>query len=195
MSSERGVRAEGSRRCVPASALGTFQPEVLYQPPKLNALDHESHVSTEHVTVVRDGPDFVLDNLGAPFLISPKSDPGCEDLGSPSACPRAGVERVVVVLGGGNDSVRIDLGRSGHGVKQHAFGGSGEDELRGRGGKQKLKGGDGEDFARGGGGPDKLFGGFDEDADTLIGGRGDDFCSGGVEDTFIGCETTAIAIP
>ena len=97
-------------------ALATFQPDVLYKPPVIKAIDHEGHMSVEDVVIRREGSDFTFDSSPSPFKIHAQSDPGCVDAAKVS-CPRAGVEKVVALLGAMNDSADIDLGKSADKVR------------------------------------------------------------------------------
>jgi hypothetical protein len=158
-------------------ALATFQGTVLYDPPLLKFTDFSGHMSEENVIVRRAGADFTMTASPSPPTIDGDSDPGCEFTSGGVSCPRAGVERIVILLGGIADSVDIDLGASATAVDQIAKGQDGADDLVGGAGTQTLLGGPGEDTLRGGPG-----------ADFLRGGPGTDVCFAQPIDTVIGCE-------
>jgi PKD repeat protein len=86
----------------------------------------------------------------------------------------AGISRIVVVTGAGDDRVTI-----GGNIDLIAIldGGDGDDRLQGGGGPSILLGGDGNDRLRGGGGRDLLIGG--RGADRIAGNRGEDLLVGG----------------
>jgi len=162
-------------------AWATFTPTVLYKPPVIKALDHSSHSSVENVEVRRVDSNFTFNSSPAPFVIDPGSDPGCDN-DAVVSCPKAGVKKIVVLLGALNDSADIRLGASADKVKQIVKGQDGEDELVGGKGIQKLSGGDQNDTLIGGPGPD-----------ILIGGQGEDICDGGSgHDEFISCEAAPV---
>jgi Ca2+-binding RTX toxin-like protein len=79
------------------------------------------------------------------------------------------VDRIVVILGGGNDTLTIDQD-----VRLTAVidGGSGNDKLSGGGGSNLIWGGDGDDELNGGVGRDLLIGG--RGADKILAYSGDD---------------------
>ena len=159
-------------------AWATFQPTVLYDPPFIKTIDYQSHDSIEEVVVRRDGADFTFTSSPTPFTMAPGSEPGCEFIPNGIACPRAGVETIVVRLGALDDSADVDLGASANQVEQVVRGGDDADELKGGAGPQRLHGDAGEDTLRGGPGDD-----------VLRGGAGTDVClPGGGDDTVIGCE-------
>ena len=85
------------------------------------------------------------------------------------AAPAAGVQRVVVLLGNGNDVLTVDGSVTAPVI---ALGGGGNDQLKGGAGTSVLVGGDGDDALTGGTGRDLLVGGTG--ADRLNGGAGDD---------------------
>jgi hypothetical protein len=164
------------------TALATFQPNLLYKPPVIEMRDIDSHNSVEDVTVRRVGSDFTFHNEVSPVMLDPASDPGCETQAKVVACPRAGIEKIVVKLGNMDDAGDIDLGKSADKVKQILKGQDGEDGLTGAAGVQKLVGGNQNDALIGGPGPD-----------ILIGGSGEDICDGGPgHDEFIGCEAVPV---
>jgi hypothetical protein len=158
-------------------ALATFQGTVLYDPPLLKLTDFSGHMSEENVIVRRDGPDYTLTATPSPPTIDGDSDPGCEFISGGVSCPRAGVERIVILLGGIDDSADIDLGASAATVEQIVRGQDGEDDLVGGAGVQVFHGGPDGDTLRGGPG-----------ADVLRGGEGTDVCFAQPIDTVIGCE-------
>lgn len=108
---------------------------------------------------------------------------GCTRL-SASRVQCAQVEKIVIYLGGRDDTVLYD---SAVPTEQH--GGDGDDSLHGGSGADVLQGGDGNDTMTGGLGPDQLFGGDGDDvldeppADAggnfLQGGHGNDKIDGG----------------
>ena len=158
-------------------AVATTLPTVRYQPPTVKVKDHELHMSVEDVVIRRDGKDFTFTNPVS-FGIDPASDNGCEFITGGVACPRTGVEKIVVLLNDMNDSADIDLGKSANKVKQILKGQDDNDDLTGGAGPQKLLGGEGNDELFGGPGPD-----------MLDGGPGIDVCIGNSnKDTFKNCE-------
>jgi hypothetical protein len=160
-------------------ALATFQPELLYQPPLLKLRDYKTHVSFESVVAERVGPDIGITSEPSPVALDPKSDPGCEGILGGFKCPVAGVDRLVINLGGNDDSALIDLGAHASKVpSQIVRGGPDEDTLTGKAGTQRFVGGSEDDILRGGPG-----------RDVLIGGPGDDTCRGGQgRDVLKSCE-------
>lgn len=160
-------------------ALATFQPNIFYDPPLIKVTDIASHNSTEVMTIRRDGPNFTFHNEISPPMVDPASEPGCEPQGGVIACPRAGVEKIIVLLGNMDDTASIKLGDSAGKVRQVVKGQDDHDDLFGGPGTQKLVGGFGDDEIYGEAGRDKL-----------IGGPGTDICVGSAQDdTFKGCET------
>ncbi len=145
-------------------ALATFQGSVLYKPPLLKFTDFSSHNSQEDVIVRREGSDLTITSFPAPPNIDPASDPGCESISGGVSCPRQGVEKLLVLLGGAVDSADIDLGASADKVKQVIKGQADGDVLNGGDGTQKLKGGKGSDELMGGPGKDILIGGPGQDS-------------------------------
>ena len=161
-----------------AAAWATFQPSLVYDPPKIVALDHPEHDSAENVTVRREGSAFSFDSDPTPFQTT---SPECE-VTSVVSCPRGGIEKIVVFLGTLNDQADIDLDASAEDVTQVIKGQDGEDTLVGHEGVQKLAGGDDADILRGGAGPD-----------ILKGGPGTDTCDGGPgHDEFLSCEQAPV---
>lgn len=79
--------------------------------------------------------------------------------------PRAGIARVVITAGGGDDVVHD---RSGFGAI--IYGGTGNDTIHGYGGDDRIFGGSGDDTIYGYGGNDVIWGGGG--TDTLDGGAG-----------------------
>ena len=112
-------------------------------------------------------------------------------IGYDTTVPAAGVKRVVVRGGPGDDVVSVDAfgkpaaiyGEAGDDTltggtgKDQLFGGGGDDTLDGAVGNDLLHGDDGEDTFRGGAGNDALFG--DAGSDTLYGDAGRDVLRGG----------------
>ena len=103
-------------------------------------------------------------------------------------CNRAGVARIEISAGDGNDVVTV---RSG-GLPVRVSGGAGGDRLDTGGEVDELLGGDGADRLRGGGGVDRLSGGAGDDdlgggpdPDMLLGKAGDDTLSGGAGPDFV----------
>jgi hypothetical protein len=94
----------------------------------------------------------------------------------------AGVSRVNITLGDGNDTLTVGSGivgvfcESGLG-NDTLSGGNGADTLTGGGGKDSILGGAGDDRISGLSSPDRLFGG--EGSDRVYGGDGDDWLDGG----------------
>jgi hypothetical protein len=92
-----------------------------------------------------------------------------------------GNQRQIIMGLGGNDTIRGGNGGD------CLVGGDGADKLYGGNAKDVLLGGDGDDLLDGGNGKDTLDGGSG-DADTCLGGNGND--------VLVGCElTTAPAAP
>lgn len=152
-----------------ASALATFQPGLLYDPPLIHARDYQAHASVENVTVARSGNDIVVTNEPSPYALEPESDSGCESVLGGWACPVAGVDRLLVTLGDMPDTADVDLGGLARRVPaQIVRGGPGADDIDGGARGQRLAGGSGRDTLKGGPGDD-----------LLVGGPGDDTCRGG----------------
>jgi Ca2+-binding RTX toxin-like protein len=161
-----------------APALATFQPLLLYDPPKITLKDLPAHISAENTHVYRAAGDLVLESQPAGISLDPESKPGCEPGGSGYLCARQGVERILVTLGELGDQLTVDLGASANKVRLTAKGEAGADSLEGGPGKQVLIGGGEADTLIGGPGPD-----------VLRGGPGSDDCRGGPgDDRLIGCE-------
>jgi hypothetical protein len=161
-----------------AAAWATFQPSLVYDPPKIVALDHPEHDSAENVTVRREGSAFTFASTPTPFQTN---SPECE-ITTVVSCPRAGIERIVVFLGTLDDQADIDLNASAEEVTQVLKGQDGEDTLVGHEGIQRLAGGADDDILRGGPGPD-----------ILKGGNGTDTCDGGPgHDEFLSCEQAPV---
>lgn len=98
----------------------------------------------------------------------------------------AAVTRIEVDARGGNDVVRLDLGRQAIQVPAEIHGGGGSDVLVGGAGGDRISGDDGNDVLRGGAGADTLEGGAGDNwlhggagADSLSGGPGLDLLDGG----------------
>ncbi len=91
--------------------------------------------------------------------------PGCTQAGAPFLvnCPAAGVMRITVDVGGGDDTVVVS--------------GAIPAIIRGGAGADTLTGGNGDDLLLGGGGADTLNGGLGDD--VLVGGAGADVLIGG----------------
>lgn len=159
-------------------ALATNIPVLHYDPPKIKFQDLPGTPSTEHLTVTKQGSDFVFaTSVGtAP---APGNEPGCTDTTDTMFhCPVAGIRKIVINLGLLGDTATIDLGSKADKVKQVLNGGEDPDELQGGPGKQKLNGDAGGDTLIGGPGPD-----------VLDGGPGDDACDGGPgKDELRSCE-------
>ena len=161
-----------------AAAWATFQPSLVYDPPKIVARDHPEHDSAENVTVRREGSAFTFASTPTPFQTS---SPECENT-SVISCPRGGIERIVVFLGTLDDQADIDLNASAEEVTQVLKGQDGEDTLVGHEGIQRLAGGADDDILRGGPGPD-----------ILKGGNGTDTCDGGPgHDELLSCEQAPV---
>ncbi|WP_439625772.1 CAP domain-containing protein [Gemmata sp.] len=79
--------------------------------------------------------------------------------------PRAGVTRVVISAGGGDDVIR-----DGSGFGAFIYGGTGDDTIYGTGGDDRIYGGAGNDRIYGGAGNDVIWGGGG--TDTVDGGVG-----------------------
>jgi Ca2+-binding RTX toxin-like protein len=71
-------------------------------------------------------------------------------------------------------------------------GGLGDDELFGEEGDDRLFGGDGADDIEGEAGDDYLFAAGDGEADTAVGGAGNDTCVVDEQDSLCGCENAII---
>ena len=92
---------------------------------------------------------------------------GCRSRGANAVeCDAAGVRRIVVLAGDGDDEVVTSVG-----TETVIRGGDGDDLLEGGEGPDMLDGGRGDDVLLGGNGPDVLDGG--PGADDLSGGRED----------------------
>jgi uncharacterized protein YkwD len=81
------------------------------------------------------------------------------------AYPKAGITRVVVTAGAGDDIIR-----DGSGFGAFLYGGMGDDTINGNGGADRIYGGEGNDTLNGGDGDDIIWGGGG--TDTLNGGAG-----------------------
>lgn len=79
--------------------------------------------------------------------------------------PKAGINRVVVTAGAGDDFIR-----DGSGLGAFLYGGLGNDRINGNGGADRIYGGAGNDILNGGDGDDIIWGGGG--TDTLNGGAG-----------------------
>ena len=88
--------------------------------------------------------------------------------------PAAGVQRILVLLGDGNDVVTVDGSVT---APLAVLAGGGNDQLKGGNGTNVLVGGDGDDALVGGTGRDLLIGGAG--ADRLNGNAGDDILVAG----------------
>ncbi len=98
----------------------------------------------------------------------------------------AGLRRIVVRAGAGDDQVTLKLDDAGLAIPAHLYGGAGDDILIGGAGRDLLVGGAGNDTLRGGAGHDLLRGDAGNDVlegeagnDRLWGGAGDDTLAGG----------------
>lgn len=100
----------------------------------------------------------------------------------------AGLGRIEIGAGRGDDAVFVDLGQggAGAGVKVYVYGGRGNDTVHGDAGDQVVYGGPGDDSVDGAAGDDTLIGGDGDDdlsggdgADVLGGDTGDDTLGGG----------------
>ncbi len=100
-------------------------------------------------------------------LVDGDGSTGCAVLAGRATCPSSGVNRVVVTLGDGDDTVVVASG-----LASRVDGGPGNDGLTGGSAADTLLGGDGVDVLDGGGGGDSLVGGVG--ADRFIGGTGRD---------------------
>jgi hypothetical protein len=161
-------------------ALATTQPTLVYKPPTITVIDHPQHDSVENIVVRREDEDFTF-LTPSQFFVDPDSDEGCEYEVSTLHCPREGVEKILIRIGGLDDEVSIKLGRSARQVKQIVNGQEGDDDLFGGPGKQKLLGGPGDD---------ELYG--ESGRDLLNGGKGTDICVGDERDTFKDCESVPV---
>src|SRR5262245_12702008 len=113
---------------VPASA--TYQPNLLYKPPLLRFFDYPTHMSVENVIVDRQGSYVGVISAPSPVANDLESDPGCESIPGGYKCPVAGLDRLVVGLGGLDDSVLVDLGAHARKIPEQVVrGGPGEDGL------------------------------------------------------------------
>jgi hypothetical protein len=119
-------------------------------------------IGDDNVTIILVGGDRFRVNAG--FL------PG----GPFKEFSTAGVQRIVMVLGGGDDSATI---AGNIDLPALLDNGTGNDQLTGGRGPNVLLGGDGIDSLSGGNGPDLLIGGLG--ADVLDGGPGEDLLIGG----------------
>jgi uncharacterized secreted protein with C-terminal beta-propeller domain len=101
---------------------------------------------------------------------------------------RAGLTRIRVFAGAGDDTVSIDLGNRMSVFVVVVRGGAGNDHLVGTNGRDDLRGGAGDDTLDGAGGSDWLRGGTGND--RLHGGHGADAIDAGIgSDVFFGRET------
>ena len=104
-----------------------------------------------------------------------------------SAHPFAGLTRIRVFAGAGDDTVSIDLGNRSSSFVAVVRGGAGNDFLTGTNGRDDLRGGAGEDTLDGAGGADWLRGGAG--GDRIHGGAGADSLDAGAgRDVFYGRE-------
>jgi Ca2+-binding RTX toxin-like protein len=119
------------------------------------------------VVVGTDGDDKILVNPGggAPEIKVKLND---------DQQTFVGVREIVIYANAGNDDVQIAGGVT---VPVTAFGGAGNDRLKGGGGVNVLVGGDGDDVLLGGGVRDILIGGAG--ADRLVGSSTDDILIAG----------------
>ncbi|MBL8818926.1 MAG: hypothetical protein JNL58_23055 [Planctomyces sp.] len=94
--------------------------------------------------------------------------------------PMSSIDRVVAILGDGDDRYDGSSESSSHpvAISQTVLGGSGNDSLSGGAGRDFILGQAGNDDIRGGDGHDVLIGG--DGNDTMRGGRGDDVLIGGI---------------
>jgi RTX calcium-binding nonapeptide repeat (4 copies) len=153
---------------LPATAPGTAAYQLEYSPPLVKFADPPDFDTIEDLTLSRVGSDFHFENPPAGFLVTEDPEGECDFIPAGEACPVAGVQRILVRLGGESDIARIDLGASATRVKQTLAGMDGEDRITGRAGRQRITGGTGNDVLKGGRG-----------RDVLIGGPGNDTCRGG----------------
>lgn len=124
----------------------------------------------------RGGGFVVTDRAGAV-----PADPSCLLLGKGIVgCDATGLNTVSVVLGDGDDTLRIRTGRNGgvpSRISTFARGDGGNDVIRSGTGADRLFGSHGRDVLGGWKGPDRLHGGADRDG--LLGFAGDDVLLGG----------------
>ncbi len=116
-------------------ALATNIPVLHYDPPKIKFQDLPGTPSIEHLTVSKQGGDFVFaTSVGtAP---APGNEPGCTDTTDTMFhCPVAGIRKIVVNLGLLSDTGSIDLGSRADQVKQVLNGDDDGDEPSGRAGQ------------------------------------------------------------
>ncbi|MDW8263053.1 MAG: hypothetical protein RMJ35_11055, partial [Phycisphaerales bacterium] len=103
--------------------------------------------------------------------------------GAVEAFEAAGIERINVLAGGGDDMLIVDasvftpLYVDGGSGNDHLIAGSGNDTMTGGAGRNTLLGQAGDDRINGSGGRDVAFGG--DGADRLYGNGGDDALDGG----------------
>ena len=122
--------------------------------------------AADHIAINQTGNGTI--KVHADFLANPDE---------PRDIPAAGVERIYVILCGGDDHASISSRVT---LPAVIDGGTGSDHLIAGGGGAVLLGGDGDDMLVGGSGNDILTGGLG--LDRLVGGGGEDFMAGGRSD-------------
>ena len=130
------------------ATLGVEQLEVRDCPATVNIT-----YGTLTVTGTEGNDTIVLDQTATAIVVNG------------AAYPRAGVARIVVTAGGGNDVIR-DRTQFGSII----YGGVGNDAIVGNAGNDQIYGGAGNDWIAGGAGNDLIWGGGG--TDTLDGGPG-----------------------
>lgn len=163
---------------------GTINPDAIYAPFRLSqgTLTITGTGADEYafVTMENKGTSTTADDEVVARLRTSSSN-------QEARFPRAGVLKLSIAVGGGDDTVRnftsipasinggsgSDLIVSGEG-NDTVRGGAGDDTLVGGGGHDQLFGEAGEDLLQGDAGDDRLDGGKDGRADRLIGGAGAD---------------------
>jgi Ca2+-binding RTX toxin-like protein len=161
---------------------------------KAGKASHQRHAAGREVARLYDGL-LAVEGTNADDRIALRLQAGNPailqvDLGDDGSAefsiPRAGVERLSVDGGNGDDSVRID---ESNGVFTNAIattveGGNGNDRLVGGAGAVTLRGGNGDDALIGGAGVETLIGGNGDD--SVDGNKGNDVgLLGNGNDTFI----------
>jgi hypothetical protein len=95
---------------------------------------------------------------------------GCSETDAQTvSCPDAGVTRLVVDTGDGNDTIDLSLNWST--LPAELNGGAGNDTIKGGPGTDVISGGSGDDTLRGNGGADAIGGGDGTDTVTYAGRR------------------------
>ncbi|GIH21753.1 hypothetical protein Aph01nite_00630 [Acrocarpospora phusangensis] len=134
-------------------------------------------------STVADGITVTLNSAGTVVTIintlgAVAAGPGCAQVGLSAQCPAAGIDRVDVFAGSGDDAIRNNTK-----LPSTLSGDNGIDTVNGGTGGDILFGSFGDDVLNGNGGNDRLSGGVGND--RLNGGTGTDQCDG---ETEVACE-------